>query len=1137
MSDTPILPGVGPASLTRLIGVSTPARALVIEDWVRQAPTQLWILIGSESVRMEALAEDLQLYRRASETGDSALDCRLLPELPEDQPDGPGNFEPAGDRTATLSAILDFDPAAGHPLVVLTTPRALDQPFPRPDDVRSMKLEVRPGTTLAFKSFLEALNRFDYDAESVCEAPGQMAVRGGIIDIYPVSADRPYRIDFFGDDVESVHAFDPVTQRSKEPTDSIVITPSPTMDSKRADDGLAGFLGNGVRWILIEPDSLSEYFSDCAREPNSTVWASYRQLVESRRAGTDLWTTVSDLDLESECEGDPRIITYDAESLEFYRTYPEATRIADERLMDEQAARARFLTQLAAWQEAGETILFVLPRAGEFDRVRELLAEENLADKLTPRFIEGQLNEGFRIRFRPGLGRLTWSGLGDTEAVVIVSETEIFGVKRKRRPQLKQRATVNQSQVDQLLDFAELVEGEFIVHLQHGIAVYRGLKSIETGGQTREVLALEFDAGVTLYVSLHESHLVSRYVGLTKMRPQLGRIGSGKWEKTRQAAERGILDYAAQLLEVQARRSLHPGFAFAEDGVWQNEFEATFPFRETPDQLKAIVESKADMENQLPMDRLICGDVGFGKTEVALRAAFKAVMAGKQVALLVPTTVLAQQHFTTFRERMGAFPIVVEMVSRFRTRREQTKILRSLKEGKVDILIGTHRLIQKDVSFRDLGLVIIDEEQRFGVRHKEVFKTWRSNVDVLSMSATPIPRTLYLALVGARNLSVIETPPAERRPIITIVKSYTEKLVTEVILKELRRGGQVFYLHNRVQTIDAVASRLRELMPEASFAVGHGQMGERELEKIMVDFVDGRYQILVCTTIIESGLDIPNCNTIIIEGADRFGLSQLYQLRGRVGRFKHQAYAYLLLHRHTRLLDIARKRLHALRQHNQLGAGFRIAMRDLELRGAGNLLGQQQSGTIMGVGFELYCQLLRQSIARLKGEPVARTVRASIKLDFVYPGEGQSTRSNRYSDGYTVLKEQEIAEGTCPPVEARIPSAYITETRLRIDVYRCLAMADSLSSLLEIRDELEDRFGPRPIEVEALIALTEIRCLAEQKGIISVETEGNRLKCRRASGKPDDFVMLGSRFPRLTACDPPVRLNEITVFLRNLPKK
>jgi transcription-repair coupling factor (superfamily II helicase) len=537
------------------------------------------------------------------------------------------------------------------------------------------------------------------------------------------------------------------------------------------------------------------------------------------------------------------------------------------------------------------------------------------------------------------------------------------------------------------------------------------------------------------------------------------------------------------------------------------------------------------------MDRLICGDVGFGKTEVAIRTAFKAVMDGRQVAVLVPTTVLAQQHLNTFRERMAGYPVAIEMLSRFRSRAEQRQILSATAKGKVDILIGTHRLIQRDVAFKDLGLVVIDEEQRFGVKHKEVFKQWRAEVDVLSMSATPIPRTLYMALTGARDLSVIETPPADRHPIQTIVKTYDEQLVVDAIRHEIRRGGQVFYLHNRVLTIERVAQRLRELLPELSIAVGHGQMAEDGLERIMTDFVAGRHQVLVCTTIIESGLDIPNCNTILIEGADRFGLSQLYQLRGRVGRFKHQAYAYLLLHRHTRLMEIARQRLNALRHHNQLGAGFRIAMRDLELRGAGNLLGPEQSGHIAGVGFELYCQLLRQSIARLKGDRRAAAIRASLRLDFVFVGESAAAAGRRrYEDGYTVLRDAELAAGECPKIQARIPFEYIGETRLRIDFYRRLALAENLTRLRTIEAELRDRFGKFGTEVRALLLITEIRIRAEQKRVLTVETEGNRLKCLRSLGQRDAFLMQGKRFPRLTAPRPLLRLREIVAFLNNLPE-
>jgi transcription-repair coupling factor (superfamily II helicase) len=847
---------------------------------------------------------------------------------------------------------------------------------------------------------------------------------------------------------------------------------------------------------------------------------------------------MSDLDEASRIfsEADSEVV-WDTESLEHHRSLPAETLLARDRLEAEEEARRQFLAQLGAWKRDGYAIALAASKEGEEKRMREILADDPALGGLDPVFLRGSLNEGFRQTARPGAELAAARG---RRGLVFVTETEVFGRKRARRPVAGGRARTSVAQVDQLLDFSELVEGDFVVHLQHGIALYRGVTKIDTAQGLREVISLEFDDGVTLHVPLQESHLISRYVGLGRVRPKLGRIGTARWEKARREVEKATVDLAAELLRVQASREAQAGFAFPGDTDWQGEFEASFPFTETAGQQRAIEETKHDMERTRPMDRLICGDVGFGKTEVALRAAFKAVQSGKQVVVLVPTTVLAQQHLNTFRERMAGYPVSIEMMSRFRSPAEQKTILEAVKTGGVDILIGTHRLLQRDVVLKDLGLLVIDEEQRFGVKHKEVFKSMRATVDVLSMSATPIPRTLYLALTSARDMSVIDTPPVNRHPIQTIVKTYDEKVVVDAVRHEMRRGGQVFYLHNRVATIDAVAVRLRQLMPDLSFGVGHGQMDASGLERVMTDFVAGKFNVLVCTTIIESGLDIPNCNTLIIEGADRFGLSQLYQLRGRVGRFKHQAYAYLLLHGHTRLLDAARQRMSTLRQHTQLGAGFRIAMRDLELRGAGNLLGPEQSGHIVGVGFELYCQLLRQSIARLKGDKTAAAIRASVKLDFVFVGEGgpaQGAPMGRREDGYTALKDAEDEEGGAEmgTIQARIPSSYIAETRLRIEQYRRLALADTVHSVRQVEAELRDRFGKPPLEVRTLLQVTEIRVLAEQKGIISVESESNRLKCLRGSGKRDDWVMTGARFPRLTAPRPHLRLKEIIVFLNHLP--
>ncbi|MSU46101.1 MAG: transcription-repair coupling factor [Lacunisphaera sp.] len=1150
---------------TKITGVCLAAQPHALTELLRRNPAPIWLVVHEEAQQTDALAEDIVLFHAAN-AGQGRLEILHFPESQTDNREVREAFNAASDRLSVLSRLrsarhlsgsqpstllpsdvqdkhrADRSEQQGNPqLLILTTPAALLQPVPLLADFAAREVELQRGSGRSFKGLLELLHSFDYDGEAVCEAPGQYAVRGGIVDVYPITAHQPYRLDFFGDMLEEIRALDPVTQRSGEPVAGITLTASPKLHTSAAQASLLDHLNPASHAVLLEPKSLEELFHSLAGDDAMNFTARLPQ------ACAQLFG-VSDLDLTSQLfDGNSVEETWDTESLSHHRTYPSEHLLAHERLQAEEAARRQFLEKMTAWKREGYTMDFVVSKAGEEQRVRELLDEHTALRKIKPRYLRGALTEGFRVTFRspcgselardsaePVASKLTPTN--KSAGLVVVSETEIFGRRRQRRSQPK-RAIAAQSAVDQLLDFSELVEGDFVVHLSHGIALYRGLTKLETGDGIREVISLEFDDKVTLHVPLQESHLISRYVGLTKTKPLLGRVGSGRWEKARQAAERATLDLAAELLEIQAKREAQPGHAFAADNEWQKEFEAAFPFTETRDQAKAIADMKADMERTRPMDRLLCGDVGYGKTEVAIRGAFKAVMGGRQVAVLVPTTVLAQQHLNTFRERMAGYPVAVEMISRFRTCKEQDGILAALAEGKIDVLIGTHRLVQDDVKFKDLGLVVVDEEQRFGVKHKEVFKRWRAHVDILSMSATPIPRTLYLALTGARDLSTIETAPANRLPIQTIVKSYDENLVVEAIQHEIRRGGQVFYLHNRVVSIDHVAARLRALLPDLRIGVGHGRMGADGLEQMMTDFVAGKYQVLVCTTIIESGLDIPNCNTLIIEGADRFGLSQLYQLRGRVGRFKHQAYAYLLLHRHTRLLDLARQRLSAIRQHNQLGAGFRIAMRDLELRGAGNLLGAEQSGHIVGVGFELYCQLLRQSVARLKGEKQASLVRAAVKLDFVFIGEGGEPARAEATDSFTALKQVERSAGEIAKVQARLPSSYIGETRLRIDCYRRLAMAENPKQVKDIETELRDRFGKFGEAVRALLLVTEIRTRAEQKGILSVESEGNRLKCLRNSGRRDDYIQLSSRFPRLTAPTPLARLKEIITFLQNLPAK
>jgi transcription-repair coupling factor (superfamily II helicase) len=670
-----------------------------------------------------------------------------------------------------------------------------------------------------------------------------------------------------------------------------------------------------------------------------------------------------------------------------------------------------------------------------------------------------------------------------------------------------------------------------VVHLQHGIGRYLGLKKLPAaaGGRAStpsppppeiECLMIEYapsdpsNEPPKLYVPVSEAHLVGKYVGAGKAHPPLNALGGTRWAKAKEQTEKAVRDVAAELLRIQAVRESQPGHACQRDTRWQREFESAFIYEETPDQLTAIAETKADQERAKPMDRLICGDVGFGKTEVAIRAAFKCVMDGKQVAVLVPTTVLAQQHFNNFRERMADYPVRLELLSRFRSKREQRKVVEDLAAGSVDIVIGTHRIVQEDIGFKDLGLVVIDEEQRFGVLHKEKFKRLRTMVDVLTLSATPIPRTLYLALTGARDMSTIQTPPHDRLPVDTVATHYDERLIRDAIQRELNRGGQVFFLHNRVTTIEVMRAKLQALVPRARIVVGHGQMSADELEEVMTKFVNGEADVLLSTTIIESGLDIPNANTIIIDRADRFGLSELYQLRGRVGRYKHQAYAYLLLPRHARLLTDVRKRISAMKQYSTLGSGFKIAMRDLEIRGAGNLLGAEQSGHITAVGFELYCQLLKQSVGALKGEKIQPRVEVRIALDFLELGEMPRGGANS-------------SLSARPAHPALLPHDYVIEAHHRIEMYRKLAQAMDKPQLDALRAELRDRFGPLPAAVALLLAVAELRILAAGKGVTAIEVEEDKLKLVRGG----DFITLGGKFPRLTKKEPSARLKEIKRLL------
>ena len=735
-----------------------------------------------------------------------------------------------------------------------------------------------------------------------------------------------------------------------------------------------------------------------------------------------------------------------------------------------EAKRNQFIKRLNEWRSKSAHIVIYFQTDGEIERFREIVDANALANV---ELVLGTLSRGFCF---------------PAANIVILSAAELFGRFAPHARRRLYHAERHRAQID----FSELSEGDFVVHLEHGVGRFLGLATVNE----TEVLALEFANDAKLYVPLEQAYLVSRYVGVGKKSPSLSSLADTKWARAKKSAAASIFDYAGKMLSLQAERETNPGHAFGSDTKWQLEFEHSFPFRETPDQMKAIIETKIDMERARPMDRLICGDVGFGKTEVAIRAAFKAVMDGRQVALLAPTTVLAQQHFEVFRQRMLDYPVRIEMLSRFRSHGEQRKIIDLLRNGGVDIVIGTHRLISRDVIFKNLGLVVIDEEQRFGVLHKEKFKDLFKLVDVLTLSATPIPRTLYLSLVGVKDMSTIETPPLNRLPIETIVCGYDERIVRDAIKRELERQGQVYFLHNRVQSIQRVRDRIADLVPEAKIDIGHGQMESDELEEVMVRFIAGKTDVLVCTTIIESGLDIPNANTIIIDRADRFGLADLYQLRGRVGRAEHKAYAYLLLPREMMTIGAARKRINAIKQYSSLGAGFRIAMRDLEIRGAGSILGTAQSGHIVAIGFDLYCQLLKQAVAQLKGSKFKPRLDVDLRLDFVASGEGEFAQF-----------------GTAERVPAFVPTTYISDTGLRIKAYRQLAEITTGDSLARLKKDWRDRFGKFPVAVDNLFLLSEMKLAAAKAGITRIEVRERKLMLTRHR----DLILVGGKFPRLVA--------------------
>jgi len=1058
-------------------GVEEGARAWLALTASLAAKGPLVVVVES-SLSLDMLGQDLQ-------TLGAGVSVERLPALnTETSRLASGRISPevSGDRLRALQHCLSWKGQG----ILITCVQALLEPVPSPERMKHLGERVVTNQSYDLDALCERLAVAGYEFEVEVLAKGQASRRGGLLDVWPMTEDWPARLEFFGDTLESIRRFDPREQRSLEMIKDLSIPPATEEVEPAEAVPPTEYIPKDAAFLWLDPEALLHHFAMSAelagrKTPETTVernFANWRLELERDFTG-------GHLDAGADAGGARALAVRPYEGL----APLSARAIPPDVLEGERLKLFEDLKQRVA--DGWQIHIFFGTEAGS-RRFSEVYGRETAFHLHL-----GVLSGGFEL-----LGA-KWAA---------VAETDFYGT-RKGVPTRRKKATggpgLRDATGERLTDWTDLRPGELVVHVDHGIGKYLGLYEIQFDGQLQEALAVEYADSSRLYVPTSQTHLLSRYIGVGRIKPKLHALGGKRWLKDKVAAERAAGDLAAQMLETQARRAALDGHAFAKDAPWQFDFEQAFPYAETEDQLRAIEEVRCDMESSRPMDRLICGDVGYGKTEVAMRAAFKAVMDGKQVAVLVPTTVLAQQHYETFCERMGRFPVTVEVVSRFRTKMEQTAVLERVARKEVDVLIGTHRLLQNDVKFKDLGLVVIDEEQRFGVAAKEYLKHMREMVDVLTLSATPIPRTLYMSLTGARDMSVIQTPPRERLAIETYIAQDSDELIREAVLREVNRGGQVFVLHNRIQTIGWMQKRLEALLPGIRIGVGHGRMTERALAGVMHRFVQGEYDILLCTTIIESGVDIPNVNTILIDRADRFGMADLYQLRGRVGRSKNQAYAYLLLPRHGQLFNAARRRISAIKRHASLGAGFKLALRDLEIRGAGNVLGAAQSGHIAAVGFDLYCQLLNRTIARLKGETERPIIEVQVHFDFL-----------------DLTPDPEHEERA-----AVIPRAYIEDESQRIGLYRKVAGVSFEREVEAVADEFRDRFGPVPAAVRRLLSISRLRIVAAGLGLKSIATDGDRLLLGKGR---DEYWMVQGRHLRLHQQDPDERLSEIEKQLRQL---
>ncbi|VTR98337.1 transcription-repair coupling factor [Tuwongella immobilis] len=1052
------------------------AAALATAALAEQTPGTLLVVLP-HSGDLTAWGEDLLGFR-----GERPM---IFPAW-ESWPIDPNSRDEIAGQRLRLVQQLDRNP----PKVLLTSLAALMQPVPTAGDLESARRWLRVGESIDLDALLEWLVARGYKRVEAVEHAGEFSRRGGIVDLFSPDAEDPIRLELFGDEIESIRSFSAQSQRSLDDLKEAAIlggTPGSSSSggsAKHPTGHLTEHLPPGSWVILSELAELREQgkvFLERVSDPTGlfSVAGTFAQLVARPSVHV---TAMPSASLEKTCH--LHVVSVE-------RFSGNVNRVRDE------------LDSIATT----ETVLIAAHNEPEKRRLEEVLAAGKLATSDRLRLVMGQVRAGFRIVSH------------DSQAgVIVLGSHELFHREWTPTTPTGNASGLPKRRIESraIDSFLELNPGDYVVHVAHGIAIYRGMRMLDRGqtapppmmpGEVEddtsvaahrpareEHLVLEFRDGLLVYVPVSKIDLVQKYVGGSRTLPELSKFGGTSWQRKKDKVEEAVHDLASDMLQLQAVRASQTGFAYPTNSEWQTAFEATFPYQETPDQLAAISEIYGDMEKPRSMDRLLCGDVGYGKTEVAIRAVFKAIDNGKQVALLVPTTVLAEQHYRTFRDRLAAYPFEVEVISRFRSAAQQKKVLKQLAEGTVDVIIGTHRLVSKDVRFKDLGLVIIDEEQRFGVDHKERLKHLRATVDVLTLSATPIPRTLHLALLGIREISNLETPPPERIPVETRIIRWDEQIIRNAILREFNRDGQVYFVHNRVHDIDAVKRALQSIVPEARIVIGHGQMAEGELEAAMLKFVRKEADILLATTIIESGLDIPNANTIFINEAENYGLADLHQLRGRVGRQKLRAYAYLILQPNKLVTETAAKRLKAIEEFTDLGAGFKIAMRDLEIRGAGNILGNEQSGHIASVGYELYCQLLENAVRGMKKLPLKTPL--EVNLDLPWP--------------------------------AYLPREYVPTQKLRIEVYRRLARIRDLRKLDDFREELRDRYGALPDPAEWLLRQTEIRLLAARWQVQSIHRDNRELAFTyRVAKRIHELVKLSGGQIRV--------IDEKTAFMRLTP--